>query len=338
MLDFVHIGDYKTATTWLQGDVFGPDARLDLLDTGKQGRQIYVALERVAWRGSQSDIETARTLLQSAAHKAHDQGVLAGLSRESLIGHDFVRLSDWRTAAKKLREMVGETRIICVFREQYRLLDSLYSTYVKNGGRLSARALFMPNDDPSAMLDRVAYDQIIESYKNIFGKDRCLFLLYQELRDDPKAFVGRIYDFIGLSAPTSLPLDRTPNQKLSHSGLTLQRLLNRAVPSICHLDEAASLSERLVGGLAALAAPGTVNIWRDRFAFGAPISAERLARGTTAVGGFRRLAEAVPGSKRRGKLFVPDDFVTATRDAIRATNERLEQEHGLPVRACGWTI
>lgn len=84
--------------------------------------------------------------------------------------------------------------ILIVVRGYAELFKSLYSEYLKLGGRegFGKFAATMNLCDPEATYFH--FDRVIEMYERSAGPDRVLVLPYELLRDDPEGFLQRIED------------------------------------------------------------------------------------------------------------------------------------------------
>lgn len=249
MARFLHIGDYKTGTTWLQRHVLGVDNRVYLAGEGSDDLEarLWAALETLTYSPEFDAAQWAEQFAKLMRQRSIQRGVIAGISRESLICGDPVHFHNWREMAWRMRQVFGPIKIIITFRDPKALLPSLYSTYIKMGGTRSMKDLFLDSSRLQHFHARLDYGQIKTYYAELFGAENCLFLNYDELHRNPEQFVARLYGFIGLQPPS---IERTvqerPNPSLTVVGAAFQRWMNKAVRSIFNRKCASPVLESMI--------------------------------------------------------------------------------------------
>ncbi len=248
-VQFLHIGDYKTGTTWLQRHVLGADDRIYLVGEGgdELEAELWAALETLTYATEFDAEQWAARFSGLMRERSIQRSVIAGISRESLICGDPFHFHNWRQMAQRLRQVFGPVKIIITFRNIKALLPSLYSTYIKIGGTRSMKDLFL---DPARLQyfhERLNYGEIKTYYINLFGEENCLFLNYEELRQSPKKFVGGFYEFIGLQPPSiESTVQERPNPSLTVAGATFQRFMNHGVRSMFNRRSVSPILESLI--------------------------------------------------------------------------------------------
>ena len=78
-------------------------------------------------------------------------------------------------------------------------------------------------------IDRGFYAHQVRRLFNIFGKDNCLVLLNEELRNDHKKTLGRVFEFLGVDSSFVPPEARVFEQE--HSGKIDNQLRSRLIDS-----------------------------------------------------------------------------------------------------------
>lgn len=191
--DIIHIGYHKTATTWLQAEVF-PRVR------GARVLGADVARRAFLRDGSFSfQPERARGILGAG------QGRIL-LSHEGLAGHYInggMMGAFSRDIAERLHATLPGAHVLVMIREQRDIITSSYLQYVRMGGSLSAQRLFRPERHdrhfarhavkcPAFLRDHFAYDGLLGHYRRLFGEGRVHVFLYEALREDPERFLAAL--------------------------------------------------------------------------------------------------------------------------------------------------
>jgi hypothetical protein len=184
MIDIAHIGFHKTASTWLQCDVFPGCRRLHYVDDRT----------RVFTRALRSEGPSHAAL--RALFDDHPNGVL--WSCEDLSGDVFDGSEGRFELAGALAEILRDGGVIAVVRSQATLLPSLYAQYVKLGG-IGDFASFVRDSCPGLRLDleHFEYDGLIDTYASRLGRERVLVLPYELLVHDDDAFLLHLSRFCG---------------------------------------------------------------------------------------------------------------------------------------------
>jgi hypothetical protein len=250
LIKFLHIGDYKTGTTWLQQNIFRSNSKIKLIGEGEDevGIQLWAALENLIY-ADKIDIDKWRQEFFELIYRYEDSDkTIYGISRESLISGNPFHFHDWKRSAERLHSAFGPIKIIITFREQSSLLTSLYSTFVKNGGIMTIEDLYLDSKQFKAFLDRLDYHQIAAYYQKIFHINNCLFLTFNELCTDQNSYIQKIYNFIGVVPPLLKVIDSisTPNKSLTEGALKFHRIMNRGVRSVFNKKDTQSLIEQVI--------------------------------------------------------------------------------------------
>ena len=85
-----------------------------------------------------------------------------------------------------------DASILLVIRNQKSIINSSYRNFIKTGGtwRFPRFAKEIMNHD------KYNYYKTVSRYFELFGKDKCLVLLYEELMDNPDSFIKKVIHFI----------------------------------------------------------------------------------------------------------------------------------------------
>ena len=220
---YIHVGLMKTATTTLQTRVFpahddvyylgGPeyinnDVRISVAAISKQDRLLF-------------DAKSHNDNIRSTLDYARTQGKSILLSAESLSTPTVDRL----TKAERLVEVFGDIRIIICLRHPIDLMTSLYGEAIK---QLYPRTQRMPSIDEwlsqewsDQRATRAArfldFSRLIHAYYDLLGENNVCAMLFEELRNNPEFFAGKLSEFIGINSTRThfLLRGREENKRLN---------------------------------------------------------------------------------------------------------------------------
>ena len=199
----VHPGYSKTATTWMQDEVFaklGPEIYLGKY-TGYFPRWIIEI-------NYMDDAFYDRSIdrLRDNVRKHTKDKPISILSSEA-----FTNLGVVHSQAKRLREIFGLVKVILVLRNPISWIISNYKYCVQYENfykRLEEyldfgekRTPFALEKRPPFYLPDYFYDETVETYYKLFGKERVLLLRYEDLKDNPREFGQKMEEFVCLPLP-----------------------------------------------------------------------------------------------------------------------------------------
>ena len=232
MLDFIHVGDHKTGTTWLQEYGFRGHPEVYYLGDYFENREYHRLFhELVDARDLDFDAKSLRRRFSEELAKEPAGNKKVGVSREVLSQTSFITGENARRNANRLKDVFGKTKIIYVIREQISMLNSLYSQYVKMGGTLHYQDFILDPIQAKGLINRLQYDKNIAMYHDVFGAGNVQVGLFEEFVQRKSVFLRKIYEFIGCNDIDYLPElgDEKVNISLTPVGCWVQRLLNRFV-------------------------------------------------------------------------------------------------------------
>jgi hypothetical protein len=264
----IHIGYHKTATSWLQRQIFASSGSGFAPITDKR----LVDEAFVTVNPFRFDEAEARSRLDPLVQAAATEGRFPVISHERLSGFDLLGAYDAGVIADRIYATYPRARILIVIREQRDMMLSMYKQYVKKSGTASVGKLWgkrtvQQRRRPGPSLDVYEYHHLIGYYQRLFGNDRVLVLPFELLLSEPLAFVSRICAFVGVARPGEVPAARA---NVGIPGITVPLL--RATNTI-------------------LRALGAVS------SDGGPITARRLQRARMRV--IRRVAPKLPKTLSR---------------------------------------
>jgi hypothetical protein len=258
----LHIGTEKTGTKSIQEWLYANRDRLSaegiaLADTiGKPNNRKLAAF----FQNTFDDFFTIRGIATPAAKARYFEGFLEALAREiDAVGrthrclvitsehfHSRFTTEDEIAALKAfLAEHVERFRVLCYFREQSALRESLYSTALR-GGETAPIERFQRDVMPGSHY--YDYDLMLSKWERVFGAGALVPALYDRAAfaegDLRKDFIRRI--------DAAIPLDgfefaaAPSNERLSLAGAAALRALNEVLAERAKESLPSGLRERLV--------------------------------------------------------------------------------------------
>lgn len=231
---FVHIGYHKTATTWIQENVFNRHPEITYLGKAQEypvPKVIDIFHSLYEDSDVRFSVEENKKRWNAILSKLNIKNrKIFGLSDEGLSGG-----IDWfggqsLFVADRIKAIFSDynVKIIIGIREQCSMLESFYSEYVRRGGTNSLRRLiYSPFSTGRFLLDKLYYYRQIEYYFNKFGRENVFIYLFEEIKGDYAEVVTNLLRFLHLS---EIKVTQIPSKKLhtrlSLPGLILLRLFN----------------------------------------------------------------------------------------------------------------
>lgn len=246
---FIHVGLQKTASTYLQNEIFPFIPGLFYLSRPyTQENEAFNSLQYAD--GTLYDGSLVRNEIKAIRHAAQAKPIL--ISDELFAGYAFWGFANRATIANRLSEVMPEAEIILFIRNQTELIDSLYNQYVKIGwyhkllgpdflhksgtgyqlqdwieGQRDwtrSRRRFDHQSVFSAELFR--YTELLTLYKSLFSKVHVF--LYEDFKKDPLSQLERLGSIFQLTVNAS-PGNREKdvNTGLSKEALKYKILENK---------------------------------------------------------------------------------------------------------------
>jgi hypothetical protein len=222
----LHIGYHKTATSWLQRQVFA-NPLSPLRTIGKLGDD-HPIRQLVRARPLDFDAAAHRARIEALVRPILDESLVPVISWERLSGHAVSGGYDSKELADRLHAVFPEGKVLAVIREQRAVILSSYKQYVMGGGRAPVEDFLEPPGSrnmrlPAFDLRFYEYEHLLGHYQSLFGRDAVLVLTFDQFIREPAAFVSAICAFAGRAASdrllASLPYDYV--RRPSHSALEL---------------------------------------------------------------------------------------------------------------------
>lgn len=198
----VHIGYHKTASTWLQQNLFSADNEIfESLSRGMAGKSslakkfIYDDENYLLSPFDNNESEIVNELESIIKSKKGFPKKIPVLSDERLSGNPHSSGFDAKKIALMIKRIFPRARILIVIREQKSLIFSTYFQYLSVGGTNSLEKYLTTKYDgkrPHFSPNHINYLPLIEEYYELFGNENVLVLPYEMFRDKPSLFMSKL--------------------------------------------------------------------------------------------------------------------------------------------------
>jgi len=197
----IHIGYHKTATTWMQSELFQPVHGYRML---ADHAEIFARV--VQPHGLWFTPEPMQALIAERRAGLPD-GHVAVVSSEILSGHPFQagQMSD--DYARRLKAIAPEAKILVSIRAQQKILPSVYMQYLLRGGTLPYDRFFAGTDMPGFFgfrPEHFEYDRLVALYQELFGAENVYVLTQESLKADMEGASTALAGFAGNTAYSGL--------------------------------------------------------------------------------------------------------------------------------------
>ncbi len=260
----IHVGYPKTASTWLQSELFsGEVAKIRQAISPEEIRN-RVIRPYPLWY----DHEGFRREWQQRIEGVQAEGYLPVLSQELLVGHPVSGGYESTLVAERLHALWPEARILIIVRQQPTMLLSLYKEYIHNGGYLSLSQYMNPpgrDRQPTFDFRYLEFHRLVSHYVHLFGTGNVLVLPFEAFVRDKVEFCNRILKFVGLP-PIHGISERHVRKSMGGWTVMLRSRLNRLFHgdrnnpvAPCYIPQVARLVNRLDSMW-----PRRLHAWGDR--------------------------------------------------------------------------
>ncbi|MEM7237674.1 MAG: hypothetical protein AAF501_07625 [Pseudomonadota bacterium] len=249
----IHLGYQKTASTFLQREVFS-NARVFHAPWGAQSA---LAIEHFhLCHPARFDPAIIRASVDTP------DGLVPVISHEDLLGYPVHGRYYAQATVRRIAETFPDARILICIREQNSMLFSNYLQYIRQGGTKTLTDMLGANSGrpgfrPMFRLDHFEYDLTHALLSEHFAEDRILVLPLETLRADLAGFMQRLGAFVGSDLSDVAP-HKTVNAHRGAPAVLLERFLNRFTP------DPASLPERYAEYPLGIRLRNRVVRWTDR--------------------------------------------------------------------------
>ncbi len=204
----IHIGLAKTATTSLQRNLLDPHPDIYHFGFDKRNLAMRWALMMIKSQDSIDYRQSAVTHVISGLFERNPLG-----KKKLVVSDEFLTLPyhpaypavDRAVIAQRLRDIFGDAKVLLVIRRPADLMCSLYSEWMKWYGThhmsrdgIDSWVSGMLNRTATTWLSMLKYCDIFEIYCRIFGSDRMMLFLYEDLEKDNDAYAENLCWHIGV--------------------------------------------------------------------------------------------------------------------------------------------
>lgn len=237
---FLHLGIHKTATKFLQEDIFPKMPDIDYISKAKYERTL---LDKILHQDFLAFNYRKDELRKDFFELAEDSDKLMLISNELLYGNIFFQNNNRFSILMKLKALFPEAKIILSIRGQRQMIDSIYREYLVQGGCDKMKDFLTPQTprgksilsySPSLDPESLKYGQYLDEIVKLFGTENCCFIPYEKLVKTPQEYLKEIFQFIGSAADTADFTHQTRHGSMSNRALKFLRFMNRFNYSAMH--------------------------------------------------------------------------------------------------------
>lgn len=221
----INVGLHKTGTTFLNRSVF-PELP-NSVHLGKPFSAtdpVRLLLEQIMHSPyTKLDVESAQGTARDLLSKYNTDAITISDGRLSQSAH-----ADRYLIAARLREMFGPAEILISLRRQQDLLRSLYYQALGTGRAPIKYPEWVQQfhyHRGKNQFDLLNYFTLVDAYAEAFGKNHVHVFLYEQLREDRRAYAERLAGILGVDAEQVVDLFERParNARMSKAHAILLR-------------------------------------------------------------------------------------------------------------------
>lgn len=228
-VDFVHIGLPKAASTWLQTGLFRyhPDLQVVTKSGPFSKVEFNVIRDLINVGESEFIVEHWQKRIADELMKNLDQSKITGISEEELSNGGVAHFDE--KILPRIRDTLGQTKIILVLRHPINYLRSVYSEYIHKGGTQTLDQFYHP-ERCERLAKRIDFPQLVRVTKELFGENDVLVLPFEVLaKEGEQAFIDKICDFIGVQRIEAHEINKEKprrNRGITTASVRLYRVFN----------------------------------------------------------------------------------------------------------------
>jgi hypothetical protein len=227
----IHIGYHKTASTFLQEQVFN---KKEFNFVTPWSRPDYYR-KIILFNPFDFDVMDTRSFFEQKIKKAEEEKLIPVITEEALSGNIYQGGYNDYYVANRLFSVFPEAKILMVIRNQLDMIWSVYKHRLRSNLTVGINDYLnqiqkeFPGFEPFFNLDYLQYHWLINHYQTLFGKDKVLVLPYEMLREDAELFLEKISNFTGANINTKMELPKV-NEGYSYLSLYVKRWTNCFAP------------------------------------------------------------------------------------------------------------
>ncbi|MEM9739561.1 MAG: hypothetical protein AAF829_06795 [Pseudomonadota bacterium] len=228
----LHVGLHKTATTWLQTQMFSKNDSIVYCGDNRLSHAAFLTP-----RFGDFSVGRVHRLFAPHIEKARATGLPIVISDEALGGLPFHQRHLAEHTAVRLHQAFPRAILLVTIREQARIIGSIYGEYLRYG-YASGLSAFLdqetgnPNIHPVLDLEYYSFARKWRFYADLFGSDRVAMIPMEWLLEDPGRFVAHLSGILGqrVDLPDTARPARRVRPALSGPAQAILRLANHCVP------------------------------------------------------------------------------------------------------------
>lgn len=239
---FLHIGMPKSASTFLQEEVFSviPDIYFTTL-TKCLIKKCPIAnfIDRYRYCNPMNfDFQLEKNLIDRFINHRNEGKFI--ISWEGLCGDPFNNFSNSITMANALKSLFPSAQILIIVRKQADLIHSLYLQLLHQYHSMSFQQFinycrfdvgYMPSWWHGVRVDAsgLNYLKLYNYYAELYNSESISVIPYELLLSDPDMFFASISNYLKISSMPSINIDKPSNRSYSNITAPVAKLLNKFV-------------------------------------------------------------------------------------------------------------
>jgi hypothetical protein len=238
----IHIGYHKTATSWMQNQLFVSTSKNFVsVSKNKKGHStlardfIYNKDGYLLSSFDNNEQNILKNYEEISQNIVNDSKRIRVISHERLSGNPHSSGFDSSLIAQRIQKTFPKSKILIVIREQTSWILSNYFQYLSIGGTHSLKKYLTLKYDgkrPGFSPSHIKYHNLIQNYYDRFGKNNVEVLPYELLKSDNNNFIKSLGDFLETDLTNeSLNFNKRINTKNNHYLNYKLRFLNPLISS-----------------------------------------------------------------------------------------------------------
>lgn len=183
--NIIHIGYHKTATSYLQ-------------------KNLFINFKDTFYRVNQSEIRNTLILPSPLRYSNIDFLNLCkpANNKKVVISNEYlssdIHRDDYRSMnnALRLKEALPNSKVIIGVREQFSMIKSSYSQYIKAKGSSKIEKYLLDPITNDFKFKHLEYCDLVNYYRTLFGQENVLVLPYEVLNKNPQLYIETVLNFI----------------------------------------------------------------------------------------------------------------------------------------------
>jgi hypothetical protein len=235
LINKIHVGYPKTATTYLQKHIFTQLINHEFID---HPQFVQTGLFDLLWRSERAvNYEEIYSYYNNRSFFISFEEILGPTFQGSIIMDEMpLRLK---------KALKSDLKILITIRRQDSLIKSIYYQYIHLGGTLRLKNYLESNTYGHNRIELEAYNflETYERYAEIFGKENITVIPYELLKADKSKF-GKAIELFFENETLDFNYHKVENRSLGGAQLTVLRLLNHFLKT--RISEKYIISPKLI--------------------------------------------------------------------------------------------